>query len=229
LEEIIEHGLSSFIEVGNALSEIRDAKMYGNEYSTFEEYCEGRWGFQNKRAYQLIDAAKCVAEISTIVEPESLPVTESQVRELKKASSDPVEQAEILKKAAKSAPKDASGKPKLTAGIIKKAAEKPKPASDPESDRAAAIMSSQRVSGPTPEEDGPDRTERAKTPPAITSNGNLGLFDAADQRAWRDAYGVIHRLMAKGLKADFKKFKPIDNHLADYYSTWTSANPGKWS
>lgn len=229
LEAIIERGLSSFIEVGNALTEIRDARMYGKEYSTFEEYCEGRWGFQNKRAYQLIDAAKCVAEMSTVVEPSSLPTTERQVRELKKATSDPAEQAKILKKAAKAAPKDASGKPKLTAGIIKKAAEKPKPSSDPEADRAAAIMASHRASDPTPDEDGPDRTQRSKTPPAVTSNGSLGLFDAADQRAWRDAYGVIHRLMAKGLKVDFKKFGPIDSHLSEFYKSWTAANPGKWS
>ena len=139
LESIVERGLASFIEVGNALIEIRDAKMYGSAYSTFEEYCNERFGISNSRAYQLIEATKTVAVLSTIVEADSLPVTESHVRALQNATSDPKEQAKLLKKAAKLAAKDKDGKPKITAAAIKKAAA----VSDPEADRKAAIMGAQ--------------------------------------------------------------------------------------
>jgi hypothetical protein len=143
LESIVERGLASFIEVGNALIEIRDAKMYGSEYVTFEAYCNERFGISNSRAYQLIEATKTVAVLSTIVEADSLPVTESHVRALQNATSNPKEQAKLLKKAAKLAAKDKNGKPKITAAAIKKAAA----VSDPEADRKAAIMGAQ----PTPE------------------------------------------------------------------------------
>jgi len=139
LESIVERGLASFIEVGNALIEIRDAKMYGSEYVTFEAYCNERFGISNSRAYQLIEATKTVAVLSTIVEADSLPVTESHVRALQNATSDPKEQSKLLKKAAKLAAKDKDGKPKITAAAIKKAAA----VSDPEADRKAAILGAQ--------------------------------------------------------------------------------------
>lgn len=141
LESIVERGLASFIEVGNALIEIRDAKMYGSEYETFEDYCNHRFDMSRSRAYQLIEATKTVSNLSTIVDTASLPVSESHVRALQNASSDPKEQARILKKAAKDSPKDKDGKPKITAAEIKKAAV----ASDPEADRKAAIMGAQKT------------------------------------------------------------------------------------
>ena len=79
LESIVERGLASFIEVGNALIEIRDAKMYGSEYVTFEGYCNERFGISKTRAYQLIESTKTVGNLSTIVDAELLPVTESHV------------------------------------------------------------------------------------------------------------------------------------------------------
>lgn len=139
LESIVERGLASFIEVGNALIEIRDAKMYGSAYVTFEDYCDQRFGISRARAYQLIAATKTVEDLSTLVDTPFLPVTETHVRALQNATSDPKQQAKILKKAAKLAPKDKNGKPKITAAAIKKAAE----LCDPEADRKAAIMGAQ--------------------------------------------------------------------------------------
>lgn len=156
LESIVERGLASFIEVGNALIEIRDAKMYGSEYSNFEDYCDKRFGISRGRAYQLIAATKTVENLSTVVDTELLPVTERQVRELQNATSDPKEQAKLLKKAAKLAAKDKDGNPKITAAAIKKAAA----VSDPEADRKAAIMG-------------------AQTPPERKSQFDPTEFDAA--------------------------------------------------
>ena len=38
LEAIIERGQQTFIEVGNALMEIRESRLYLENYPTFEDY-----------------------------------------------------------------------------------------------------------------------------------------------------------------------------------------------
>ena len=121
VDSLIENGLNTFIEVGNALIKMRDEKLYSEKYATFEDYCSQRHGISRPRAYQLIEAAKTVKSLSTIVDIKLLPVTESQVRALQNATSNPKEQVKILKKAEKDAPKDKSGKPKITASAIKQA------------------------------------------------------------------------------------------------------------
>lgn len=77
----IERGLAMFVDVGNALIEIRDRRLYPETHGTFENYCQGRWGFTRRRAYQLIQAAETVGQLSTTVHT-PLPSTERQVREL---------------------------------------------------------------------------------------------------------------------------------------------------
>ncbi len=56
-EHVIERGMASFIEVGNALAEIRDSRLYLEKNATFEEYCRDRWNLSRKRAYDQIAAA----------------------------------------------------------------------------------------------------------------------------------------------------------------------------
>ena len=77
LEETIRQGLNTFVDVGNALLEIRDKRLYRQEYSTFEEYCREQWGMKQSRAYQFMDSAKVVGNLqsSTIVELCKLPTT----------------------------------------------------------------------------------------------------------------------------------------------------------
>jgi hypothetical protein len=57
-EAVIERGVAVFTEVGRALTEIRDGKLYRAKHKTFEAYCDARWGIVRSRAYQLIDQAK---------------------------------------------------------------------------------------------------------------------------------------------------------------------------
>jgi len=78
-EEKIERGLETFFEVGAALLEIRDTRLYRGGYSTFEDYCRERWGMSRQRAHQYIEASEVVGNLSTIVD---IPSTESQAREL---------------------------------------------------------------------------------------------------------------------------------------------------
>jgi hypothetical protein len=45
LERVIEQGLATFREVGTALAEIRDRRLFLDRgYSDFENYCKARWG-----------------------------------------------------------------------------------------------------------------------------------------------------------------------------------------
>jgi hypothetical protein len=67
-EVIIARGLVKFIEVGTALLKIRDATLYRDAYGTFEDYCQKRWQVSRARAYQLIDAANVVRNVSTMVD-----------------------------------------------------------------------------------------------------------------------------------------------------------------
>ena len=78
-EAVIEQGLQTFVEVGNALLTIRDSRLYRLDYTTFEDYCRDRWEMERAHAYRLIDSAKVVANLSPIGD---IPRTESQARPL---------------------------------------------------------------------------------------------------------------------------------------------------
>lgn len=60
-ERKIERGLATFVEVGRALAEIRDRRLYRETHGTFEAYCEERWNLSRPRAYELISAADVVS------------------------------------------------------------------------------------------------------------------------------------------------------------------------
>jgi hypothetical protein len=63
LEKTISKGEKSFIEVGNALLEIRDTKLYRENHNNFEDYCLDKWGWGRQRGYELIYAAQVVDEL----------------------------------------------------------------------------------------------------------------------------------------------------------------------
>jgi hypothetical protein len=89
LEAVIERGTKTFIEVGLALAEIRDLRLYRQTHATFEAYCAEQWGWTRQRSYQLMNAATVVkllpAEMSTRVDNEAtareLAKLEPKVRE----------------------------------------------------------------------------------------------------------------------------------------------------
>lgn len=95
LEETIERGLKTFVDVGTALIVVRDSRLYRQDYGTFEDYCQQRWGMQRKYAYKLIAAAEVVQNLSPI--GDILPATESQARPLTPLA--PNEQREVWAKA----------------------------------------------------------------------------------------------------------------------------------
>lgn len=83
LEGIIERGMTTFVDVGTALAEIRDRRLYRETHPEFDSYCRERWGFNRQRAHQMIEAASVTVALSTTVDIPP-PRIERQARELAK-------------------------------------------------------------------------------------------------------------------------------------------------
>jgi len=80
LESIVEHGLQTFYEVGKALDEIREHKLYRETHKTFESYCLDNWGIGRRTADRFIAAAQVVEILRPI--GLKIPTKENQVRPL---------------------------------------------------------------------------------------------------------------------------------------------------
>lgn len=80
LERVVSSGLAVFMEVGAALLEIRDSRLYQATHRTFEVYCRDRWHISRKRAYQLINAASIAGDL--IRDGEQAPTREAHVSPL---------------------------------------------------------------------------------------------------------------------------------------------------
>jgi hypothetical protein len=80
LEAVIERGLTTFIEVGAALLEIRERRLYREGFDSFEGYCRDRWGMARRTAYRYIEAAEVVDHVSD--RTQVLPANVEQTRPL---------------------------------------------------------------------------------------------------------------------------------------------------
>jgi hypothetical protein len=76
LEQIVERGKATFIEVGHALAEIHEHKLYKETHKAWEAYLKERWNFSLQHAHRLLQAKK-VAEMSTVGDK---PRTEREAR-----------------------------------------------------------------------------------------------------------------------------------------------------
>ena len=83
LERVIQKGKDTFVEVGAALAEIRDKKLYRPK-QTFEEYCEQRWEMGKSHVNRLMEAARIVEALKTSPMGEVAPTNERQARPLAK-------------------------------------------------------------------------------------------------------------------------------------------------
>lgn len=117
-ESVIQKGLATFVEVGDALGRIRGGRLYRATHDTFEAYCQDKWQMTRQRANQLIAGSEVVGELTTTVVT-ALPKTESVAREVAKAP--PEKRVEAWGRAVDAAPKDAAGEPQVTAEIAREA------------------------------------------------------------------------------------------------------------
>lgn len=100
LERVIADGLRTFVDVGQALTKIRDGELYKVGHRTFEAYCSERWELKRSRAYELMEAAAVVVNLpQTRI---ALPTKESHAAPLAKLP--PKEQPKAWAEAVKTAP-----------------------------------------------------------------------------------------------------------------------------
>jgi hypothetical protein len=94
LENIIANNQYRFYEIGQALKEIRDSRLYKlTLFETFEAYARARWDIGRSQAYRLINAYSVIGNLSPI--GDRLPGNETQTRPL--MPLDPTEQRQIWK------------------------------------------------------------------------------------------------------------------------------------
>lgn len=65
-EKIIDRGMATFVEVGQALQAIRDERLYRDTHKTFAAYLKSRWNLSKSRAYQLIDASEAAENVQHV-------------------------------------------------------------------------------------------------------------------------------------------------------------------
>ena len=121
-EGVIRRGLELFVEVGNALARIRDARLYRAEFATFEDYCQTRWSLSRRHVNRLIAANDVVEDLGPMGPK---PETERQTRPLVAVPKE--ERAEVWQEVVATAPVDAkTSKPKITAKHVEKVVEQAK-------------------------------------------------------------------------------------------------------
>ena len=81
LEAIVQRGLDTDLELGNALAEISDASLYRAAHQTFEAYLRDRWGIRRSPDHQLSQTAATADKPSTDLSL-SAPPTEREERPL---------------------------------------------------------------------------------------------------------------------------------------------------
>jgi hypothetical protein len=80
LEDQVENGLRTFMQVGLALVTINENKLYRATHSTFVAYAEDRFGLTGSYAYRVMAGAKVVTELPSPIG--DIITVESQAREL---------------------------------------------------------------------------------------------------------------------------------------------------
>src|ERR1051325_548653 len=80
-EKVIEKGYQSVFQMGMALVEIRDSRLYRETHRTFDDYCRTRWEMSRIHAYRMLAAAKVIG-LLPVGKTNSGPKTEAQVRPL---------------------------------------------------------------------------------------------------------------------------------------------------
>src|SRR5678815_2749444 len=89
LEELIRGGLKSCFEVGRALRQIRDERLYRGTHGEFDLYCQDTFDIASRYAHLLIAGTK-IKDVLSAHNCARLPENEAQVRPLTKLPDDEV-------------------------------------------------------------------------------------------------------------------------------------------
>ena len=115
-EARIQQGWTTFIEVGTALAQIRDQRLYRQSHTNFKVYCAERWQYGRGYADRLIGTAE-LAQKLTPIGVTMQPTHEAQLRPLLGLPLDQAKQAWIK------ATKETGGRPPTAKLVAQAAAE----------------------------------------------------------------------------------------------------------
>jgi hypothetical protein len=184
-EQRIERALNGFVDMGQALTEIRDGRLYKATHSNFETYCQERWDIGRDYADRMIAAAQVVLTIVSKGLP--APTKESQARALV-AVPEP-ERADVWRETVERT----NGKPtaKAVEEVVKERSRPTpvpgptgaaqSPPADPDMPPAPADLSDD---APNPQEPGPT------SEPVVTSTAHPGP-DASEAVAPREGGAAV--------------------------------------
>jgi hypothetical protein len=111
-EQIIERGMATFIDVGRALLQIRDKRLYRGAHASFEAYCKERWDFDQSYGHRMANSAKVVEVLEhSPIGKSHLPTCEAQVRPL--TALEPSEVPDVWREVV-----DRAGKERITAKLV---------------------------------------------------------------------------------------------------------------
>lgn len=85
IEARIQKGVKSFLDVGNALMEVKQEQLWRGEYESFDDYCQRRWNFSQWYAYRLTSAVEVANRLDNCPKK---PKQEAQLRPLAKLPKD---------------------------------------------------------------------------------------------------------------------------------------------
>jgi hypothetical protein len=143
-ELIIQKGLQVFYEVGNALREIRDRRLYRKTHSTFEDYVRERWELGYNYANKQVKAASVVDNLKNCTILQFLPEKESHVRPL--TALKPHEQVEVWQKVVERAREPS----RVKAGLVEQVVREYRSQSYPKTTRTSETGKPHRLQAPTP-------------------------------------------------------------------------------
>lgn len=120
LEKVVVENFKTFVQVGQALAEIRDRELYRTQAKTFKRYCKELFDIAERRVYELIGAASVIENLRNCAvlddysdKQRFLPLNEAQARPM--TSLNPEQQVAVWKAALDSAPRG-----RVTASHVKK-------------------------------------------------------------------------------------------------------------
>jgi hypothetical protein len=107
LEDVVHRGAGAFLEVGQALAEIQERRLYRETHSRFEKYIVERFDLRHSHAHRLIGATKVIDVLSPM--GETLPATERQIRPLVRLLDKPAKLKETWQEIVRTMPVDDNG------------------------------------------------------------------------------------------------------------------------
>ena len=90
-ETDIEQSQKNFITVGEALTRINEKQLYKGTHSSFDKYCDERWGFTGSHARRLMESYEVVEKLRSGKKPvgdADLPRNEFQARLLRESKAE---------------------------------------------------------------------------------------------------------------------------------------------